>query len=170
MRVYSIPTQLRVAHLAQLNGTLRVAASPAFLFLMVASNARRLCDAFPCERSTCCIALFLRCLCSSLPAVLDAARFQTPPSNRGAMYTARSMFMSPLLKEAAFWFALGVVVAAFMCSAVMILAVSAPGIGSTAALVRAVGKSVDSVLCPDRDRERDRSHNRRPSRRSFEML
>lgn len=88
------------------------------------------------------------------------------------MHATRSVLMSPLLKEAAFWFALGVVVAAFMCSAVMILAVSAPGIGSTAALVRAVGKSVDSVLCVerDRDRDRDRSHNRRPSRRSFEML
>lgn len=74
------------------------------------------------------------------------------------------MPLSPLLKEAAFWFGTGCAIAAFVCAAMIVFAISAPGVGSTSAVVRAVGKSVDSIICPER--ERTNHGTLRQSRRS----
>lgn len=56
------------------------------------------------------------------------------------------MAVSPLLREAAFWFALGSATAAFVIAVLVALVAAAPGIGGTAAVARAVAKGVDCML------------------------
>lgn len=77
--------------------------------------------------------------------------------------------LSPLLREAMCWFAIGSALAAFVCAAVIILAASAPGLGGSAAVVRAVGKTVDGVICPERNVGVDRNRLR-PARRSYDSF
>ena len=59
------------------------------------------------------------------------------------------MVLSPFLKEAGTWFALGSAMGAFLCTTVFVLASSAPGLGGSAAFAHAVGKGLDSFLFPD---------------------
>lgn len=59
------------------------------------------------------------------------------------------MSFSPLLKEAASWFAIGSALGAFVCATIFVLAATAPGMGGATGLARSVGKSVDAVLFPD---------------------
>lgn len=53
---------------------------------------------------------------------------------------------SPLLREAAFWFALGSAIAFFVVAVVVALVAAAPGIGSPASVARAVAKGVDAMI------------------------
>lgn len=64
-------------------------------------------------------------------------------------YQSIIMSFSPLLKEAASWFAIGSALGAFVCATVFVLAATAPGMGGASGLARSVGKSVDAVLFPD---------------------
>lgn len=59
------------------------------------------------------------------------------------------MSFSPLLKEAAAWFAIGSALGAFVCATIFVLAATAPGMGGASGLARSVGKSVDSILFPE---------------------
>lgn len=101
------------------------------------------------------------------PAIIQRALFArtTILTCQHAMHDAFfKMSLSPAMKEAIMWFGIGSALAAFVCTAMLLFAISAPGLGSTTAVVRAVGKRVDAVLCPERECKL------RQSRRSFDSL